>query len=59
MGEPEKIRPCIGCNMGCIGRLLEKGLPQTCAVNPRANRELLTRPKRRLNPRTSSSSAQA
>lgn len=51
MGEPEKIRPCIGCNMGCIGRLLEKGLPQTCAVNPRANRELLTRPKKAAEPK--------
>ncbi len=38
-GMPEKIRPCIGCNQGCVGRLLEKGLPFTCAVNPRAFRE--------------------
>ncbi|MBR2779779.1 MAG: FAD-dependent oxidoreductase [Firmicutes bacterium] len=41
-GIPEKIRPCIGCNQGCVGRLLEKGLPFTCAVNPRAFRETET-----------------
>nr|WP_325194369.1 FAD-dependent oxidoreductase [uncultured Oscillibacter sp.] len=39
MGMPEKIRPCIGCNAGCVGRLLDKGLGATCAVNPRAMRE--------------------
>lgn len=41
-GKPEKIRPCIGCNQGCIARLLEKDLQQTCAVNPRALREIYT-----------------
>jgi 2-enoate reductase len=42
VGKVEKIRPCIGCNQGCVGRLLEKGVQQTCAVNPRACREFYT-----------------
>lgn len=46
VGTPEKIRPCIGCNMGCIGRHLDLGLPQTCAVNPRALHEIETKPKK-------------
>lgn len=32
MGAPEAIRPCIGCNAGCIGRIFA-GLPVQCAVN--------------------------
>ena len=32
-GEPETIRPCIGCNVGCIGNL-HAGAPVSCAVNP-------------------------
>ena len=51
MGIPEKIKPCIGCNMGCIGPLLEKGLGAQCAVNPRAFKELTTRPKKSIAPR--------
>lgn len=35
-GHPEDIRPCIGCNLGCIGRCLETGEHESCAVNPRA-----------------------
>ena len=31
-GEDEKIRPCIGCNTGCLGRIFS-GLPMQCAVN--------------------------
>ncbi|MBQ8995272.1 MAG: FAD-dependent oxidoreductase [Oscillospiraceae bacterium] len=38
---PEKIRPCIGCNMGCFRRCVETGEPVSCAVNPRAARELV------------------
>ncbi|MGM9890135.1 MAG: FAD-dependent oxidoreductase [Floccifex porci] len=33
MGEDEKIRPCIGCNVGCLGNIFS-GLPMQCAVNP-------------------------
>ena len=40
-GEVEKIRPCIGCNMGCFRRCCETGEPVSCAVNPQAARELL------------------
>jgi hypothetical protein len=34
----EDIRPCISCNEGCIGRVY-KGLPASCAVNPRCGYE--------------------
>jgi len=33
MGRDDAIRPCIGCNNGCIGHDFA-GLPMTCAVNP-------------------------
>ena len=39
-GRREKIRPCIGCNLGCFNRLLAEGKPTCCAVNPAAMREL-------------------
>lgn len=32
-GREESIRPCIGCNQGCIDRVLE-GLAITCVSNP-------------------------
>jgi len=32
LGADEDIRPCIGCNIGCIGHIFA-GLPQLCAVN--------------------------
>lgn len=51
MGQPEKIRPCIGCNVGCYGNMIERGLAGGCAVNPRATRELQTRPRKAVNPR--------
>ena len=38
---PEKIRPCIGCNMGCFRRCVETGEPVSCAVNPQAGRETI------------------
>ncbi|MBV4437313.1 FAD-dependent oxidoreductase [Clostridium tyrobutyricum] len=37
-GHPERIRPCIGCHVGCLGRGFE-GKPLSCAVNPAAGRE--------------------
>lgn len=37
-GEVEKIRPCIGCQEGCINEFVEGGHPQ-CAVNPRTGME--------------------
>lgn len=39
MGRPEKIRPCISCNEGCIKRMFSGGR-MSCAVNPTAMREL-------------------
>ena len=38
MDSPEDIRPCIGCNQGCIGAL-KIGRRAGCAVNPQAARE--------------------
>ena len=32
-GEVESIRPCIGCQEGCLNEFVEGGHPQ-CAVNP-------------------------
>ena len=52
MGQPEKIRPCIGCNMGCISTVSDTGKVQSCAVNPRAFRELHTKPKLAVHPRS-------
>lgn len=37
-GKHESIRPCIACNQGCIGRVLQ-GRNPSCAVNPQAMRE--------------------
>ena len=31
-GKPEDIRPCIGCNAGCVGRIFA-GQSMLCAVN--------------------------
>lgn len=33
MGKPEKIRPCIGCLVGCMDKILN-GQFMACAVNP-------------------------
>jgi 2,4-dienoyl-CoA reductase-like NADH-dependent reductase (Old Yellow Enzyme family) len=38
-GHPEHVRPCIGCNQGCIG-YTSMALPIACTVNPHAGREL-------------------
>lgn len=37
-GKPEDIRPCIGCNAGCIGRIFA-GQTMLCAVNADLFRE--------------------
>ncbi|NLY36343.1 MAG: FAD-dependent oxidoreductase [Tissierellia bacterium] len=37
-GEVEDIRPCIGCQEGCVNEFVEGGHPQ-CAVNPRTSFE--------------------
>ena len=38
IGRADKIRPCIGCNQGCLLRLFQ-GLPSGCAVNPLIGRD--------------------
>ncbi len=38
MGRPDKIRPCIGCNLGCNNEIVT-GKDQCCAVNPELMRE--------------------
>ena len=49
-GIPEKIRPCLSCNMGCINRgMSSKGIH--CVVNPAAGRELFYGLKRALEPK--------
>lgn len=37
-GHPDRIRPCISCNEGCIGRVFSGGAA-TCAMNPRCGYE--------------------
>lgn len=37
-GELEKIRRCIGCNQGCMERLVQEGTV-TCLYNPEVGRE--------------------
>jgi 2-enoate reductase len=44
-GKSERIRPCIGCHDGCMGRI-NKGKPLSCAVNPATGRERLYRLER-------------
>ncbi|BCW90952.1 3-oxocholoyl-CoA 4-desaturase [Alphaproteobacteria bacterium SO-S41] len=39
-GLPEQVRPCIGCNQGCIGQLLAPPHRMGCAVNPAVGFEL-------------------
>jgi 2-enoate reductase len=38
-GQSEAIRPCLGCNDGCLAQLIT-GLESSCTVNPACNREL-------------------
>ncbi len=40
-GKVEEIRPCIGCQEGCINEFVDGGHPQ-CAVNPRTGFEHIT-----------------
>lgn len=39
-GQDASVRPCIGCNQGCLGGLLAGGALK-CTVNPRVGREAL------------------
>jgi hypothetical protein len=33
-GEPERVRPCIGCNQGCVAGILMPAHRMLCTVNP-------------------------
>jgi 2-enoate reductase len=37
-GQQKRIRPCVGCHDGCMGRLVV-GKATSCAVNPTSGRE--------------------
>lgn len=51
-GRADRIRPCIGCNMGCIGRCLElQQEHESCAANPRACFEAAHPPKISSSPK--------
>jgi 2-enoate reductase len=49
-GNEERIRPCIGCYDGCMGRIT-RGKPLSCAVNPATGRERSYRLERAERPR--------
>ncbi len=49
-GEQGRIRPCIGCYEGCMGRIT-RGKPLSCAVNPATGRERAYRLERAEKPR--------
>jgi len=49
-GDQERIRPCIGCYDGCMGRIT-RGKPLSCAVNPATGRERFYRLERAERPR--------
>jgi 2-enoate reductase len=36
--QTDRIRPCIGCHDGCLGRMF-LGKPESCTVNPAVGRE--------------------
>lgn len=38
-GHESCIRPCISCNVGCVGHRLELNRPIRCTVNPSVDRE--------------------
>lgn len=44
-GQLEEIRPCIGCNEGCLYRTSVEFKPISCSVNPTTGREMLYTPK--------------
>ena len=48
--KPDRIRPCIGCHDGCLGRIMTGG-PLSCAVNPKVGREMAYALKRTHEPK--------
>ena len=49
-GQPDHIRPCIGCHDACMGRLVA-GKPLSCAVNPAVGRERIYKIERSDKPK--------
>ena len=47
MGRPDKIRPCLACNVGCMGKL-RSGEHISCAVNPLLRKEGYHSPEKAL-----------
>src|SRR5262249_2449504 len=43
-GKAHEIRPCTGCNQGCIGSLNNRW-PMTCDTNPEVGRETEPKPR--------------
>ena len=39
-GDPDDIRPCIGCHDGCFGHVINLARGLSCSVNPACGREL-------------------
>lgn len=50
MGRPDKIRPCIGCNLGC-GNEAANGKYTCCAVNPTALKEGFLTAEKAMQPK--------
>jgi len=38
-GKIKKIRPCLVCHQGCLGRMIAMEGPLSCAVNPACGNE--------------------
>ena len=49
-GKTDKIRPCIGCLVGCMGKI-RSGQYMACAVNPLVMREDRYAPQKALQPK--------
>lgn len=50
IGDSDDIRPCIGCNNGCIGHIFS-GMPLQCAVNAELMRERTSRIEKADSPK--------
>jgi 2,4-dienoyl-CoA reductase-like NADH-dependent reductase (Old Yellow Enzyme family) len=51
-GHADRVRPCIGCNQGCVGAAASPGGRFGCTVNPTAASELIEAGLPSARPRT-------
>jgi 2,4-dienoyl-CoA reductase-like NADH-dependent reductase (Old Yellow Enzyme family)/thioredoxin reductase len=51
-GHADRVRPCIGCNQGCIGGVLKPPFRMGCAVNPAVGSELRMGDDRLIPPKS-------